>query len=241
MDRRAFLAAAASAATSAGLAGCLGIGAGGPGGSGTDGDDGDGGSDRGNREPTTFEKHPATGAVDAQPYLGPEPGTATGTIVAFEDPSCPRCAAFERETVPRIRGELVEPGDATFVFRGYPVVYEWGEPAVHALEAAFARDEGAHWALADHYFAEQDAFDAGNVLDRTRAFLADETDLDAAAVVENVRTEAHGDRVGTDLDAGEAAGAGNTTPTVYLFRDGEYRTVARGSVSFEAVRNALGL
>jgi protein-disulfide isomerase len=231
MDRRTFLAAAAAGA--GGLAGCLG-GDAGPGGSTTAGDDG--GTASG-----PFGGHPGAAGIDDQPALGPEPGEATGTIVAFEDPSCTRCRAFEQETVPKIRSDLVEPGKATFVLRGYPVVYPWGEPASHALEATFARDEDAHWALVDHYFDTQDEFSTDNVLDRTEQFLAGETDVDAAAVVADADAKAYDDQVQADLDAGDAGGADGVTPTVLLFRDGEFRTKARGSVSYSVVESALGL
>ena len=230
VTRRAVLAATGGAAATA-LAGCLGgeTAAGGDG--GTDG--GDGGQ--------TLADHPAAAGLDAQPTLGPAPGDADATIVTFSDPSCPRCRAFERETVPRIEAELVEPGTASFVFRGYPVIYPWGEPASHALEATYARDVDAFWALKDHYYAEQPSFDGDNVLDRTRSFLADETAVDAEAVVTAVESGETEGAVQADLDAGMAAGAGRTTPHVFLFRDGEYRTKAAGSVSFSVVTNALGL
>jgi hypothetical protein len=42
-----------------------------------------------------------------------------------------------------------------------------------------------------------------------------------------------------DRAAGEAAGA-SATPSVFLFRDGQYRTKFTGSVGFESVRSALG-
>jgi len=257
MDRRTFLARTALVGGAAGLAGCLGEGAGTAGGE-TDGtatstgagrDGGTAGDGDGATATSTFEDgppfgdHAATSGVRMQPYLGPEPGTATGTIVAFEDPSCPRCATFERQTVPKIRSELVEPGDATFVFRGYPVVYAWGKPATRALEATFARDEAAHWALLDYYFRNQDDFRLSetDVLAETESFLETQTDVDGATVVADVEAGTYDDRVQADLDAGDAAGAGGITPTVFLFRDGEYRTKARGSVSFSLVRTALGL
>jgi protein-disulfide isomerase len=227
VNRRTFLATAAASA-GVGLAGCLGGGA-----ESTATAAGGGGSD--------LQTHDATTGLADQPSLGPAPGEATGTIVAFEDPSCTRCRAFEQQTVPKIRSDLVEPGTATFVLRGYPVVYEWGKPAVQALEATLARDEEAHWALVDHYFDTQDEFSTGNVLDRTEQFLADETDVDAAAVVGDADAEAYDDQVQADLDAGDAGGADGITPTVFLFRDGTYQTKARGSVSFSVVKGALGL
>ena len=241
-SRRAVLAGTAGLV---GLAGCAG---GGGGGSGSDPDP-DPDPDEGDATATddattagdgrTLAAHPAGRGIDAQPHLGPPPGEATATIVAFEDPSCPRCAVFEQQTVPRIRSELVEPGDASFVFRGYPVVYEWGGPAARALEATFERDPTTHWALASHYFDTQDAFSTANVLDRTRSFLSDAA-VDAEAVVGAVEDGGADAAVETDLAAGEAAGA-TATPTVYLFRDGGYRTKAAGSVSFSVVKNALGL
>ena len=217
---------AAGAAGLTAMAGCLG------------GSGGDSGDTNGGDGP--FGGHPAAQDLAGQPYFGPEPGEATGTIVSFEDPSCTRCRAFERQTVPEVRENLTGPGTATFVFRGYPIIYEWGEPAARALEATLSRGESAHWALVDHYFAEQDQFGTDNVLSRTAAFLNAETGVDGDAVVEAVENGDVEGAVGTDLDAGEAAGA-TATPAVYLFRDGEFRTGASGSVSYETIESALGV
>ncbi|WP_424018029.1 DsbA family protein [Halorientalis pallida] len=225
--RRRFLAGSTAVAGTL-VAGCLGGGS---------------GDENGENGGQTLDSHPAAQGLDSQPHLGPAPGEATGTIVAFEDPSCPRCQTFEEQTVPKIRSELVDPGDATFVFRGYPIIYEWGKPATRALEATYARSADAHWALVDHYFAEQDGFrSAGRdaVLDRTREFLSAQTSVDADAVVTAVENGDAESAVQTDLDAGEAVGA-SATPAVYLFRDGQYRTSYSGSVGFDAVRSTLGL
>ena len=218
-------------------AGCLGsAGSGGGGGGGGEGGDGD----EGGGDATTLANHPVGQNLDAQPRLGPDPAAAAGTIVAFEDPSCPRCAAFEKQTVPKIRSELVDPGDAAYVVRTAPLVYPWGEPAIQALEATYARDADAFWALLGHYFDEQDAFDTGNVLDRTETFLSEETNVDGAAVAADAEARAYDDAVSADVDAAEAADVSGT-PTVFLFRDGEYRTRVTGSVSFDLVRQSLGL
>ncbi|WP_299263605.1 DsbA family protein [Halorientalis sp.] len=225
--RRQFL-SVSTVVTGTLVAGCLGGGSG----------NGDGGTNG-----QTLDSHPAAQGLDTQPRLGPAPGEATGTIVAFEDPSCPRCRNFEETTVPRIRSELVEPGDATFVFRGYPIVYQWGHPASRALEATYARDTDAHWALVDHYFGNQSEFrntDRDEVLSKSREFLAAETSVGAEAVVTAVQNDEAEGSVEADLNAGEMAGA-SATPAVYLFRDGQYRTSYSGSVGFDAVRSTLGL
>lgn len=234
-SRRRFLAAVGA---TAGLAGCLGSVESGDGGNGSDGEDGGGDGNGGGGQ--SLADHPGAAELADQPRLGPDPAEATGVIVAFEDPSCTRCRAFERDTMPKIRSELVDSGDVAVVFRGYPVVYPWGKPATQALESTFARSADAHWALADHYFERQPEFDSDNVLSKTRAFLAAETDVDADAVVADAESKAHDDAVQADLAAGENADV-DITPTLLLFRDGEYRTRATGSVSVDVVAGALGL
>ncbi|MFC7175986.1 DsbA family protein [Halosegnis marinus] len=109
MNRRRFLGSAALAGATT-LAGCAGSGGGG------DGSDG---------EPTgtPIDEHPAAADLDAQPMLGE---TTDTVIVAFEDPSCTLCRRFEENTYPRIVSDLVEPGEASFVYRGYPIIYPWG-------------------------------------------------------------------------------------------------------------------
>ncbi|MFC7069267.1 DsbA family protein [Halobaculum lipolyticum] len=208
------------------LAGCLG---------GTSGS-GDGGGANG----TPIGDHPAGAGLDSQPALGP--ADAGATVVAFEDPSCPTCRNFERNAGERLRSGPVADGDLRFVSRVYPIIYPWGKPAVQALEAVYAREGGeeAYWALFDHYFAEQGAFDTDTVLDRTESFLAANTDLDASGVVADAEAEAYDDAVQTDLDAGSAAGA-DRTPTLFLFRDGTYVTRASGNVSYETIASALRL
>jgi len=216
--RRGVLLGAAVGAS--GLAGCLG----------------DGGN--GETEGASLDEHPAGRGLSDQPVLGPAPAEAPAVIVGFEDPSCSTCRRFERNTYPRIREKLVGPGTAAFAYRAIPVVYPWGEPAVHALEATHARDEDVFWSLKDHYYAEQEQFDTDNVLPRTESFLDAETDLDAGAVVADAREQRYDDAVQANLDAGEDAGA-NGVPTFFLFRDGTFRTKVTGPQSYDVFANAL--
>jgi protein-disulfide isomerase len=242
MKRRSFLLASVSAGVA--LAGCAG-----------NSEDGSADGSGGNGDATStasptpddgprLDTHPSATDLGAQPTLGPDPAEATAVIVAYEDPSCSRCASFETEVVPQLRSEHVESGALSLVFRGYPVVYEWGQAATRALEAAYDRSAEAHWALAEHYFESQDDFrygDLSEVYPKTEAFLDEATDIDGEAVVTEAREGAHDDAVQTDLDAGQAAGAGQTTPHLFLFRDGVYQTKASGYVSVDVITSALQL
>jgi protein-disulfide isomerase len=225
VNRRTFLRSAGAtglAASSVATAGCLG--------SALDGEPTPGG--------TPFADHEATVGIEDQPRKGELGGSV---VLAFEDPSCPRCRTFEQQTVPDIEENLVATGRGAYVVRTYPVVYPWGDLAVHALEATYDRDADAFWSLFSHYFARQSSFDSDNVLDRTAAFLNGETDVDGDAVVADAESGAYDGAVQTDLDAGMNADVGRTTPTVLLFRDGRYVTRASGSVSYDVIGTALGV
>lgn len=239
MRRRSFIAAVT--ATVGTLAGCTGSGDSGGGGYGAGGGSTEGSDSPDSGGGTGFEDHPAVRGLDAQPTLGEPSGTA---IIAFEDPSCTICKRFEENTFPEIRSELVEPGDATFTYRVYPIVYEWGKPAVQALEATYAADEAAFWGLKDFYYANQGRFGGGlsaendDPLTGAKQYLSNETELDAEAIVQAAETKEYDDAVQADLAAGEDAGA-SSTPTFYLFRDGEFQTTVSGAQSYDVFAAAL--
>lgn len=186
----------------------------------------------------SLAEHPGADGLESQPFLGADPTAAEAVIVAFEDPSCPTCRRFEHDTLPTLRSELLEPGRASFVFRGLGIIYDWGEPAAKALEATFARSEPAHWALKDHFYDAQSNFDTANVLDLTETFLDDETEVDGTAVVEDVESGAADEKYTIDMDAASAVGI-RATPTFLLFRDGQYVTKATGAVSYDVFATAL--
>jgi protein-disulfide isomerase len=224
-----------------GALGLLGSLAGCAGGSGGQGETTAGGADESDGEDeNTLSGHPGAAGLSRQPYLGADPESASAVIVAFEDPSCTTCRRFERQTLPTLQTELLEPGTASFVFRGLGIIYDWGEPAAKALEATLARSEPAHWALKAHYYDQQRNFDAGNVLDRTASFLDRDTEVEGAAVIEDVDSGAADEEYGIDLDAANAVGV-RATPTFLLFTDGTYVTQATGAVSYDVLATSLGV
>lgn len=192
----------------------------------------------------SLTSHPAAAGIDAQPTLGPPPGRGHGTIVAYEDPSCPSCARFERATFPGLKTRLVEGEDVSFVFRGIPVVNHWGESAtedaVLAMEATYARDPAAFWSLKSFYYRNQRDLGSADVRSETRRFLASATDVDADAVLSDVENGAQANAVLADLDAARDAGV-RGTPTFFLFRDGSFVTKVIRPQSTEFFANALGV
>ena len=253
-SRRGVLTGVGSLSTIA-VAGCLGGGDDGSG-SGSNGETGTGDSDNetsnggeagdetGNTDTeaaTQIMNHPISREIDAWPARGPDPFEAPATLVVLDDPSCSRCAAFHRNAISELTANYVESGELSIAIRPYPVVYEWGQPAAQALEATMDRDEAVYWELLDHYFADQSTFDTDNVLDETESWLSENSELDATAVVEDVREDAFADRIEATLSAGEEAGAGSITPATFAFVDGEFQTLLNGSQSTETVETVLGL
>ena len=246
MNRRTFLTTAGAAMVA--TAGCLGENQGGEATdemeSTTDGPDSTTG------EPTdamtassdgnALSGHPTAANIADQPVLGPDPLTAPAIIISFSDPSCPSCARFESNTVPEIESNLAEEGKAAYVYRNMPIIYPWGKPAVQTLEATFAHDPEAFWTLKDYYYGSQGSFDTDNVFERTRTFLADSTDVDAEAVVSEAEARKHDDAVQADLTAGNEGGV-SSTPTSFLFKNGEHVTTITGPRSYTVFEEALGV
>jgi len=220
MNRRRYLTLAGAGVVGS-LAGC----------GGTSGSGGDNGGQ-------SIDDHPAAANLADQPHQGDLGGNV---VLAFEDPSCTQCRRFHENAVPKVEDNIVDAGAGAFVVRTYPIIYPWGKPATQALESAFARSEGAFWALFDHYFAEQGQFDGDNVLDRTEQFLTNSTDIDGSAVVADARDGVHDEAVQADISAAENADLPQQTPIVVLFRDGQFATRANGSVSYDLIAETLGL
>ena len=198
-------------------------------------------------QPTTGKEtfavpdHPATADLAAQPARGPGPRSAPGLVVTFSDPSCPYCARFADRTVSQIVTNLVEPGKATYVHRTIPIIHDWAKPCVQAQEATFARDAEAFWALTKFYYGQQRAFYEGaDVFSKTRTFLAENTDVDADAVISDAEAKTYDDAIQTDLEASRNADVSGT-PTSFLFKEGEYVTTLKGSKSYTVVEAALNL
>lgn len=188
----------------------------------------------------SLETHPAATALDDQPTLGPVPGTAKGTIIGFEDPSCPSCRRFELNTFPELKSKLIDRGAVSFVYRAIPVIQPWGEPATFALEAVQARDEATFWRLKRFYYEHQSRIDSSNVYDVTHSYLADQTDLDADAVIQDAKQETYREDVDTNLQAADDAGV-RGTPTFFLFKSGSFTTSLVGPQSYSVFANTLGV
>lgn len=193
-----------------------------------------------NSKSKTLDDSPAAQDIENQPTLGPKPGTVGKTMIAFEDPSCHYCGQFERDTFPKIEANYIDSEKLSFVSRfSVAPIQPWGTPAAEALEATYDRKKSAFWTLKEHYFAEQDTFSESNVLSKTESFLESNTDVDAAAVVDDAKNEAYEGALSKDQQAASAAGV-EGVPSFFVF-DGETLSASiTGAQPYSVFEKALG-
>lgn len=213
LRRREFVSLSALA-----LAGCLG----------------NGGSAEGSS--TSFDDHPSTRGIETAAVLGDE--DSEKRIVAFEDPSCPTCARFSRETLPLLE-EDAENGELAFYLRAVPFIRPWSETATPALYATGERDADAFWTLLESYYGNQASLSTDNVDEMTRDFLAD-TSVDADDVLAKADNGTQDSTVQTAVGAARDAGIG-ATPTFYLFDEDGFVTDTSGARDYNVFATSLGL
>jgi protein-disulfide isomerase len=210
--RRAYLAAAAGVAGA--TAGCLGGGGGGGGGT-EDCDVGD---------------EPAVGDLPA-PTLGPS--DADVTVAAFEDFSCPHCATFSLEVVPRLRSEYVEGGTVRFEHHDFPIPVDerWSWQAASAARGV--QDEtgdDAFFEYAHALFENQ-----GDFSPRLLTDLADDVGAPGCAIQADALNETYRPVLEADRQAGIDRGV-EGTPGVFVAGQPVEPTYDAISAAIEAER-----
>ncbi len=155
------------------------------------------------------------------------------TIVEFSDFQCPYCSrgANTMEEVLKKHGD-----DVKFVFKHFPLGFHpWAKPAAIASHCAGQQNPGAFWTLHDQYFKNQKALNPGNVVEKSKEYLAG-TDVDMAAwatCAENKESEeykAASASVDADMALGQKLGVSGTPG---FFVNGQFLNGAQPAAAFE--------
>ena len=142
------------------------------------------------------------------------PADAPVTLVEYGDFQCPHCARAH-PVVQEIQRRL---GDRLrFVFRHFPLteIHPQAQHAAQAAESAGAQlgDEG-FWRMHDAIFEHQQ--DSRTALsDRHLARYAAEVGVDAEALLRDLASDAHVERIQADFSGGVRSGV-NGTPTFFV-------------------------
>jgi len=155
------------------------------------------------------------------------------TIIEFSDFQCPYCARGAN-TVEQLLEKY--PDDVKFVFKHFPLNFHpWAKPAAIASHCAGLQDADAFWTLHDKYFEAQRSLNPGNVLDKSKEFLAgSEIDMGQwSACAEDTGSDAYkaaSAAVDADMALGQSLGVSGTPG---FFVNGTFLNGAQPVTAFE--------
>lgn len=158
---------------------------------------------------------------------------AQAVIIEYASLTCPHCARFHAETLPRIKAQYIDTGLVKFIYRDFPL----DRVALQAAQVARCMPAERYFGFLDVLFRQQDQWaagrDAGTMVDRIKQ-------LAAIAGMPRERATACVDDQALQLKIIGAAQTGerdykiNATPTLVI--NGKRHT---GSVAFEEVDRVL--
>lgn len=170
--------------------------------------------------------------VEGEPVRGnPD---APVTIIEYSDFQCPYCARGY-ETMEQVLEKY--PEDVKFVFQHFPLtqIHPWAKPAAIAAVCAANQSDEAFWTLHDAYFENQGQINQGNVVAKSKEFLA-ASGIDLAqweTCAGDSSSEAYqaaAADVDEDLAQGQEAGVSGTPA---FFVNGEFLSGAQPVSAFE--------
>jgi protein-disulfide isomerase len=80
------------------------------------------------------------------------------TLVEYSSLTCPHCAAFHKDTLPKLKAEYIDTGKVKLILRDYP----FDQPGARAAMLARCVPESRYFAFMDLLFANQDKWARGN-------------------------------------------------------------------------------
>jgi protein-disulfide isomerase len=93
--------------------------------------------------------------LQALPDMALGPDDAKVTIVEYAAPTCPHCAAFNKDVFPKIKSEFIDTGKVRYVFREFPLNIK--DLACAMLTRRIAgEDSTKYFAVVDIMFRQQD-------------------------------------------------------------------------------------
>lgn len=178
-------------------------------------------------------------AVAELPYRGSK--DAPVTIVEFSDFECPYCARAT-DTMHRLVAKHAEQVKLVYVQFPLESIHPWARPASIASICASNQSNEAFWQLHDKYFEDQSELEAGNIIDKSKEYLADmDIDMDQWLTCSSDDTsesyKSASALVDTSLELGMKYGV-SSTPAFFV--NGRLISGAQPLEAFEAaVKDAL--
>jgi protein-disulfide isomerase len=172
----------------------------------------------------------ATGPVSL-PDMALGPANAKVTITEYASPTCPHCAAFNRDVFPKIKAAYIDTGKVRYVFRGFPRNIK--DAACEMLARSIANgDASKYFAVIDIMFRQQDQL-LENTTD-TLKLIGKQAGIGGLAVEDCLRDAALLDKINADRNFATDVLKVDGTPTFFI--NGE--TIV-GAAAFEEFDNKI--
>lgn len=152
----------------------------------------------------------------ALPDMALGPVDARVTIVEYAAPTCPHCAAFNRDVFPKIKSEFIDTGKVRYVFREFPLNIK--DLACAMLTRRIAGEDSAkYFAVVDIMFRQQDQL-VEKTSDTLR-LIGRQAGLSAQAVEDCLKDQAMQDKISAGQKYAEDVLKVEGTPTFFVNGD----------------------
>lgn len=221
MDRRKYLTLTSSIAVTS-LAGCT---------------DNQSTENTSNEGTITDSRSPLVTNISSRPSITSE--GSKYSIIAVDDPSCPYCARFKKDTYPKIKSNLIDTGKLDYYWLFVPLIKEWSQKGVLTLENVYS-EYGTEPTLdvLTAYFNNQDKITTDNVDSQTESILQDTPDVDADSIMNAVNNSRNMSRINETIDSIRNAGV-SSTPTFGVFEGEQLITEVSGAQSYQTFKSLL--
>jgi protein-disulfide isomerase len=153
------------------------------------------------------------------------------TIVEYAAPTCPHCAAFDREVFPRIKAEYIDTGKVRYVLREFPLNIK--DAACQMLARHIADGDGGKYVAVIETMWRQQARLLENTTD-TLQLIGKQAGLSAQAVEDCLKDQTLLDKINADRAFAKDALKVDGTPTFFI--NGE---AIIGEVPFEEFESKI--
>jgi protein-disulfide isomerase len=150
------------------------------------------------------------------PDMALGPADARVTIVEYAAPTCPHCAAFNRDVFPDIKAGYIDPGKVRYVFREFPLNIK--DLACAMLTRRIAgEDSTKYFAVVDIMFRQQDRL-VEKTSDTLR-LIGRQAGLSRQAVEDCLKDQAMQDKISAGQKYAEDVLKVEGTPTFFINGD----------------------
>ena len=161
----------------------------------------------------------ACGAASAQtpPKVNPDDHIlgkpdAPITIIEYASFTCPHCAAFDKETLPKVKKEWIETGKARLIYRHFP----FDRAALQAAQLAECAPADKYFGFVDVLFQQQETWSRASNIEAALARIAKLGGMSDEQVKSCLADSKQADKIVEARLVAEKELGVNSTPTFFI-------------------------